>query len=164
MPDKPVETTWAARRLDPALRRVRRAVRTTGRLVRSTLRPRILHVEEVSRDQGTGQLSRGVDVVVVDIPAENPAPGRIPPQYVPGLICAETQSIPTVLEVRRADDVDHALAGVVSHLITREAELLSVVEDFAGTERTAYLPPEATGAEVTRALLRLTRVHTPKAR
>lgn len=165
MPDKPLETSWFGIRVLPTARRARRAGRKLGRAARSRLAPQVgavgavpLNARTVGLTGPSGRASlRRCDVIVVGAPEQ----AGIPEVWREALIAAERHSIPTVLLVNSAADLDHPLAAVVTHLVTSDQHLLSAVEGFAGAERSALLDQLGSGREQTAALLELTRTHTP---
>ncbi|GFZ96685.1 hypothetical protein [Nesterenkonia alkaliphila] len=166
MPDKPIQTSWLGTRVLPAAHRARRAARKAVRTARSRLRPSIgslgstgldLPTTDLTAPGGPGQVRR-CDVVVVSVPAGQQG---IPQPWLPVLIAAERHSVPTVLLVTAAEELDQPLAAVVTHLAVTQQPLLPQVQDFAGAERTARLEPGSPPREQTAALLALTGTHTP---
>jgi|SRR5690625_1025182 len=170
MPDKPLETTWVETTLLPTLRRGRRVGRRMLRGLRSRIRPRAgvlgqlpfsLPAASPLSPEATAAEVRRLDVVVLTVPQ---GPEQIPAEYLEPLILAEQHSVPTVLVVTRAGQVQHPLAAVVTHLVTTDPQVAVVVEDFGGAERTALLDAQASAGNRAAALRRLTRVHTPVAK
>jgi hypothetical protein len=166
MPDKPLDNTWVGTRVVPAARRAKRAGRRIGRRARSAVAPRIGSLGAAALTAATTDLTlpsadaeqvRRCGVVVLGIP-DDP---RIPPLWRDVLIQAERHSVPTVLVVRSPAELEHPLAAVVTHLVTTDPQLLAVVRDFAGAERTGIIDSLAGRREQTSALFALTRVHTP---
>ena len=166
MPDKPLETTWVGTTLLPTLRRGRRFGRRMLRGARSRILPRTGVLGELPftlpaavplRPDAAAAEVRRLDVVVLTVPEES---GQIPADYLEPLILAEQHSVPTVLAVTAAVDVQHPLAAVVTHLATTESSLVAVVKDFAGAERTALLDAQGSASNRAAALRRLTRAHT----
>lgn len=165
MPDKPVETTWLGTKVIPAARRARRAGRKLGRAARSKVLPRLGALGPVPLNVPTvdllvssdGHSVNRCDVVVLGIPEG----ARIPADWREVLIHAERHSVPTVLLVSAAQDLENPLAAVVTHLATTEKSLVAAVEAFAGAERTGFLDPLGDRREQTAALLELTGTHTP---
>ncbi|WP_120005960.1 hypothetical protein [Nesterenkonia muleiensis] len=165
MPDKPLETSWLGTRVFPTARRARRAGRKLGRAARSRLAPQVgavgavpLNASAVGLTGPSGRARlRRCDVIVVGVPERASIPGI----WREALIAAEQHSIPTVLLVDSAADLNHPLAAVVTHLVTADQHLFSAVEGFAGAERSALLDQLGSSREQTAALLELTRTHTP---
>lgn len=180
MPDKPLETTWVGTTVLPTLRRGRRFGRRMLRAARSRILPRTGVLSEGMWGEGVlGELPftlpaasplipeaaaaevRRLDVVVLTVPE---ASEQIPPEYLEPLILAEQHSVPTVLVVTAAAQVQHPLAAVVTHLVTADPQLVAVVDDFAGAERRALLDAQASAGTRAAVLRRLTGVHTPVAK
>ncbi|WP_146341499.1 hypothetical protein [Nesterenkonia sp. NBAIMH1] len=167
MPDKPVETSWLRRRASPHLRRVKRGARRGMRQLRSSVRPQVGGLGPVHRTspwrhlrdlaEGAAVPAIGLDLVLASAPEGETA---LPERFIDPLILAERRSIPTVMLVDSADDLEHPLAAVVTHMVTYRQELLGQVEAFAGEERTLLLGSAAPVRRQVRELLRLTRVHT----
>lgn len=166
MPDKPMETSWLGTRVLPAAKRARRVGRRAVRTARSRLSPLFGSLGELrwslsttdlaAASAGPGQVRR-CDVVVLSTPAQ----ASIPEPWLEVLIEAERHSVPTVLVVRAAQELEHPLAAVVTHLVATDRGLLSTVRDFAGAERTALLDPGADKRALRAALLELTGTYTP---
>ena len=169
MPDKPLETTWVGTTLLPTLRRGRRLGRRMLRGARSRVMPRTGVLGELPislpaasplRPDAAAAEVRRLDAVVLTVPAES---AQVPAEYLEPLILAEQHSVPTVLVVTAAAEVQHPLAAVVTHLVTADPQLVAAVEYFAGAERTALLDGDGSGGSRAAVLRRLTRVHTPVA-
>ncbi|NLS10057.1 hypothetical protein HGQ17_08605 [Nesterenkonia sp. MY13] len=175
MPDKPMATGWFAQKALPVLRRQQRRISRRWRNLRSQIAPRIavlgttgLALPGKAMDLQSPQIKtarlRGLDAMVIGPSTVSEEHGTgaavvIAPTVRNMLIRAETHSVPTVLVVEAAQQLETPLAAVVTHLVTADHQLLGPLRDFAGAERTMLLEQPTNRTAVTRILLELTSAH-----
>lgn len=177
MPDKPMATGWFAQKALPVLRRQQRRFSRRWRDLRSQIAPRVavlgttglaLPGNAVDLQAEGGEIKparfRGLDAIVVSPSAVSEEHGTaaaavITPTARKALIRAEAHSVPTVLVIDTAVQLETPLAAVVTHLVTADDRLLEPLRAFAGAERTMLLQRPENRTAVTRSLLELTSAH-----